>query len=98
MYFEHCVTCLQNLGSLLGSVQTHISQLLPALPTDLLQYVVPGTLVMGFFLVPRLFNLRILIPSVVLFAGMYSYERLTWSDRTKKERLHKQVSDQMIVT
>ena len=40
---------------------------------------------------PRFLSWRLLVPSFALYGGVYAYERLTWTDRSKEQALKSQV-------
>ncbi len=41
---------------------------------------------------PRFLSWRVVVPSLALYSGIYAYERLTWTDRSKEHALKTQVS------
>lgn len=76
-----------NVDSLLGAAQGQASRLWSLLPGD---YALPIVLLGAGALFSRFLNWRYIVPSLALYGGIYSYEWLTWTDRSKETALKRQ--------
>ena len=45
----------------------------------------------NFVQLPRFLSWRLLVPSLAVYGGIYAYERLTWTERSKEQAIKSQV-------
>ncbi len=45
----------------------------------------------NFVQLPRFLSWRLLVPSLTVYGGIYAYERLTWTERSKEQAIKSQV-------